>query len=226
MAPVRRAWRVLPVLAFAPYLAGMASHTETAPVVAARPTPAVVVPHTMHAVPVRLVRVTRPAAVSIEPVHRSRRPVTPAGTKTPVARGRTGPTQWAALNSAIYRIPDPRARGVRWVVTTSHGHWGTADWDRDIIYVSPAVPERYLYSVAVHEWSHLLSVFAYNGDVSAAVNAMNAHFGGAGQSGLDGAENAADCMALEQGATWTGYTSCTNAAWRRLADRLVKGNRL
>ena len=42
-----------------------------------------------------------------------------------------------------------------------------------------------------------------------------------GQSGEYGLEIEADCMARVQGATWTNYTSCSNAAWRSYATKLV-----
>jgi hypothetical protein len=115
---------------------------------------------------------------------------------------------------------------VHWKVNRTYDYWGTADWYRSTIYISPTVPAPYLYSVAVHEWSHELAVLDYGGDVNASVAALNHRFGGAGRSGLNGAENAADCMALLQGATWTHYTSCSNPTWRRLAARLVAGHRL
>jgi hypothetical protein len=135
----------------------------------------------------------------------------------------TGPTGWAALDTAIARIPSYRPGGARWVISGRYGHWGTADWYRDTLYVSPTVPTGYLYDVAVHEWSHELSVLDYDADVSAAVSAMNRYFGG---SGLVGAERAADCMAILQGATWTHYTSCTSAQWRAGAAVLLRGGRV
>ena len=109
------------------------------------------------------------------------------------------------------------------MVSTAYDFWGTADWYHDVLYVNPDVPRSKLYDVAVHEWSHELSVLDYAGDVSAAVRAMNAWFGG---SGLTGAERAADCMSILQGATWTHYTACTDAHWRAGAARLVSGRRL
>ncbi|HMC72602.1 MAG TPA: hypothetical protein VKJ07_25840, partial [Mycobacteriales bacterium] len=122
----------------------------------------------------------------------------------------SGPTGWSALNAAISRIPTYRSGAARWVVSTKYDFWGTADWYHDVLYVDPSVPTDKLYDVAVHEWSHELSVLDYNGDVDAATRAMNAWFGG---SDLTGAERAADCMAILQGATWTHYTTCTNTKW-------------
>jgi hypothetical protein len=111
-------------------------------------------------------------------------------------------------------------------VSNRYGHWGTADWYRHIIYVSRSTPTSLLYSVAVHEWSHLMQVADYGDDVNAAVNAINERFGGGGSTGLRGIENAADCMAIEQGATWTMYTTCHDSRWRSLARRLLDGHRI
>ena len=36
-------------------------------------------------------------------------------------------------------------------MSSRYGHWGTADWYHDTLYISPSVPLRYLYDVAVHE---------------------------------------------------------------------------
>ena len=149
-------------------------------------------------------------------------PPRPAATR----RSTTGPTGWAALNDAISRIPSYRPGSVRWVVQAKNGHEGATDWYDHVIYVSPDVPQSRLYSVAVHEWSHMLSVLAYGGDVDAALAAMNARFGGGGPRGVTGAENAADCMARLQGASWTHYTACSSADWRAGAQRLVAGRRL
>jgi hypothetical protein len=135
----------------------------------------------------------------------------------------SSPTGWAALDAAIARIPTYRGGAAMWVVSNKYGYWGTADWYHDVLYVAPGVPTDRLYDVAVHEWSHELSVLDYAGDVDAAVRAMNATFGG---SGLEGAERAADCMAVLQGATWTHYTSCADATWRHAAAKLVAGDRL
>jgi len=125
--------------------------------------------------------------------------------------------------TAVARIPSYRAGTVRWVVSRAYAFWGTADWYNAVLYVSPDVPRSKLYDVAVHEWSHELSVLDYSGDVNAATAAMNAWFGG---SGLTGPERAADCMSILQGATWTHYTTCTDAHWRAGARLLVAGKPL
>ena len=127
------------------------------------------------------------------------------------------------LDSAIARIPSYRPRSARWVVSSRYGHWGTADWYHDTLYIEPTVPSAYLYDVAVHEWSHELSVLDYNGNVAVAVAAMNHYFGG---TGLIGAERAADCMAILQRATWTHYTTCTSTHWRAGAATLLRGHEL
>lgn len=134
----------------------------------------------------------------------------------------SGPTDWPELNAAIARIPTYRKGDARWVIQ-SGSHWGTADWYTQVIYVTRSIPVADLYSVAAHEWSHLLSVRDYDDDVNAAVAAMRKYFGG---SGLLGAERAADCMAILQGATWTAYTSCTDSTWRAGARRLLNGKKL
>jgi hypothetical protein len=132
-------------------------------------------------------------------------------------------TGWTALDRAIAQIPTYRTGDARWVVSSAYDFWGTADWYRDVLYVNPDVPTSRLYDVAVHEWSHELSVLDYGGRVHRAKQAMNAWFGG---SGLVGAERAADCMAILQGAVWTHYTQCRSTRWRHGARRLVNGKRL
>ena len=133
------------------------------------------------------------------------------------------PTSWPALNAAIARIPTYHAGAATWVVSSAYDYWGTADWYHDVLYVAPTVPGNRLYDVAAHEWSHELSVLDYGGNVAKAKRAMNAYFGG---SHLVGAERAADCMAILQGATWTHYTTCRSLHWRAGARRLVHGHKL
>lgn len=135
----------------------------------------------------------------------------------------TGPTDWLALNQAIGRIPTYDRSAVTWVVSRDYDFWGTADWYNAVLYVNPDVPRDRLYDVAVHEWSHELSVRDYDGDVRRAKRAMNRFFGG---HHLVGAERAADCMAILQGAVWTHYTQCRDRHWRHGARRLVDGRRL
>ncbi|MFL6238438.1 MAG: hypothetical protein ACJ735_02940 [Actinomycetes bacterium] len=134
----------------------------------------------------------------------------------------SGPTSWPALNVAIARIPTYRSGEAEWVVKNT-GWWGTADWGLGVIYISPTVPVSKLYDVAVHEWSHLLTVRDYGGNVQLATQATAAYFGG---TGLNGAEDAADCMAIVQGADWTHYTRCASSHWRDGARLLVEGRTL
>ena len=137
---------------------------------------------------------------------------------------RTGTRQQPhTLAAAVARIPGNQAEGARWVARAYRGHWGATDWYRNTIYISPRTPPSRLYSVVAHEWSHLVQVRAYGGNVAAAVRAMTERFGG---TGLTGAERAADCMALLQGATWTKYTACADPDWRRSAAVLLQGRRL
>lgn len=132
------------------------------------------------------------------------------------------PTAWAALNQAIVRIPSYRPWVVQWVVMGLNG-WGLADLSRYIIYISPDVPLNRLYDVAVHEWSHILSVVDYQGALNVALVAMNNYYQ---TTGMYGSEIAADCMAILQGAQWTHYTPCTYQPWRSAARRLVAGTRI
>jgi len=168
----------------------------------------------------------KPKAAKAAPKPTRRLPAPARATKprpatTPVRA--PAPTFQQALDAAVARIPTYRPGSARWVVSRAYDFWGTADWYHDVLYVSPDVPLSKLYDVAVHEWSHELSVLDYAGDVAAATAAMNAWFGG---TGLTGPERAADCMAVLQGAHWTHYTTCTNAAWRAGAAKLIAGQRL
>jgi hypothetical protein len=135
----------------------------------------------------------------------------------------TSLTPQQRMMRAVDRLPGYRTGEARWVISSDWGHWGVADLANAIGYISPTVPADRMYDVVAHEWSHMLSVKAYGGDVTTALAAMNRYFGG---SDLMGAERAADCMARLLGATWTHYTSCTNAAWRDGARRLLARQRL
>lgn len=159
------------------------------------------------------------ASAHRSPAHRS--PVRRTAARRAVHRPAL--TFTAALMKQVARIPTYHPGQARWVVSRAYDFWGTADWYHDVLYVSPDVPRNRLYDVAVHEWSHELSVLDYAGDVDTATAAMNAWFGG---KGLVGAERAADCMAILQGATWTHYTTCTNSLWRQGAAKLVAGKPL
>lgn len=124
------------------------------------------------------------------------------------------------LDRAVARIPGYRAGDARWVLHAKDGYWGTADWYRNTIYISPQVPARKLFDVVVHEWAHLLTVRAYANDPGLAKAETNRFFGG---TGLVGAERAADCLARLLGARWTHYTSCPHASWQAGAARLRQG---
>jgi hypothetical protein len=124
---------------------------------------------------------------------------------------------------AVARIPGYHTGDAVWAISSDWGHWGVADLYGGVAYISPTVPADRMYDVVAHEWSHLLMVKAYGGDVMAAIHAANSYFGG---SDLTGSERAADCMARELGATWTHYTSCSDSHWRAGARRLLNRQRL
>ena len=128
------------------------------------------------------------------------------------------------LERAINRIPGYSShRPAHWVSTSRYGHYGATDLATNNIYINPRVPSSRLDSVLRHEWSHILSVRAYGGSYGAMMAATNRTFGG---SGMTGAERAADCMAIELGATWTHYTPCSDAHWRAGARTLLSRQRL
>jgi hypothetical protein len=134
------------------------------------------------------------------------------------------PTGWRSLNDAIYRIPHYRSGVVAsWTVTARYGHWGMEFPDSGRIYISPKVPHDKLYYVVAHEYAHARAYYNWGRDYRAADAAMNRWFGG----GIYRArEVAADCMAIVQGATWTGYSQCKSARWRAGAKTLLAGRRL
>jgi hypothetical protein len=124
---------------------------------------------------------------------------------------------------AVARIPGYHTGEAVWAITPGLGSWGLAEMGGGVAYISPTVPSNRMYDVVAHEWSHLLTAKVYGNDISTALAAMNAYFGG---SGLTGAERAADCMARELGATWTHYTPCSNSTWRAGAHRLLSRQKL
>jgi hypothetical protein len=156
-------------------------------------------------------------AAAKAPAAKAPAPKAPAPRKPVTA---SGPTDWAALNAAIARIPGYRQGTIQWSVTSRYGHYGTTDLATSHIYIAPYVDTSLLDSVARHEYAHVLSVRAYGGDWRAAKSAMNTAFGG---SGMTGAERAADCMAKAMGATWLHHTSCSSTSWQELASRLLSG---
>jgi hypothetical protein len=146
-------------------------------------------------------------------------PPSPAPTTTP----HTSTSFHDRLMSAVSRIPGYHAGEADWIVKPDLGSWGLAAMGGGTVYISPDVPADKLYDVVAHEWSHVLTVKVYGGDLMSALDAVNGYFGG---SDLVGAERAADCMARVLGATWTHYTSCTDSHWRDGARRLVSRQRL
>ena len=142
--------------------------------------------------------------------------------RTPAAVPSTTTPQ-QRLAAAVARIPRYRAGEATWVLTDQYGSWGTADWYTARVYVSPSVPANRIFDVVTHEWSHLLTVQVYGGNVDAAVTAMNRWFGG---SNLDGAERAADCMARQLGAAWTHYSNCQDPHWQQGAQILLARRQL
>jgi hypothetical protein len=185
--------------------------TPARPVVVAPPAKKVVTPR-----PKRVTRVRKAAASTpSKPVVRK-----PVVSHPVVKKAPQPPLTFAArLAAAVARIPGYKPGSATWEVTSKYGNWGAADWKYRIIYISPTIPTDRIYDVAVHEWSHILSLMPYASNTEAKA-AMNRVFGG---SGLTGAERAADCMALRLGATWTNYTDCTNAAWKAAAAKLIAG---
>jgi hypothetical protein len=136
-------------------------------------------------------------------------------------------TTTRSLRAAVARIPGYWAhRPARWVVSTRYPHWGVTNWYDNTVYISPSVPASYLDAVVRHEWSHIIQARDYHLDIPLAVNALNRAFGGPGNSGIRGAEYAADCMAIQLGARWTYYTDCGRPAWRSAAARLLGGHEL
>jgi hypothetical protein len=164
--------------------------------------------------PKPLPKVVRPAAAPPKPVKRQavvHRPARPRAVRPSTT-----------LREAVARIPGYRAhRPTRWVLTGRYGHYGATDLASGAVFISPSVPARRLDSVVRHEWAHVLQIRVY-GSAAATIAGLNAAFGG---SGMTGVERAADCMALQLGATWTNYTSCSSPAWQRGAARLLAGRR-
>lgn len=216
-APAHRTALTRPAAATAPAVVVAAPVTR---VVAVQP-PAAAATIRRAAAPARRVTV-RPRTA--RPVAAARRAATVRRTAHVVRRAAAAPlSPQQRMMQAVGRIPGSQAETAHWVLSSSYGHWGTADWYNNTVYVSPSVPSARMYDVVVHEWSHLLSVRDYAGNVDAATAAMNGWFGG---SDLVGAERAADCMALQLGASWTHYTSCNDAHWRAGAARLVAGQQV
>lgn len=148
-------------------------------------------------------------------------------TSVPLPTASPPATGWPALDAAVERIPGYRgAAPTTWRLGDRYGHAGSTLLPAEAVWISPSVPTTQLDSVVRHEWSHVLQSRTYGGDTAAMVAALDAAFGGTGARGVDGVENAADCMALELGATWTHYTPCRDPRWRAAAATLLAGHRL
>ena len=139
----------------------------------------------------------------------------------PVPATPAGPTYWPALNAAISRIPNLQPSIVHWVVE-DRGDWADTDLSTGTVYVAPRAPVNLLFSIVAHEYGHVLQGRIYGG-LDAAVAGLQPFYGYVGELAI---ERAADCMALLEGATWTNYTTCQNAAWRQDAAILLSGRRL
>ena len=203
--------------------AGLASFEPTPSAAAPIGTLRQAAPAVVHLVSSRPVRKPAPAARRAAPVRHRRHHAVVRRTRHVVSAPRHAVSYAERVREAVDRIPGYRTGDAVWTITPSYGHWGVADLFAGVVYLSPTVPSDRLYDVVAHEWSHLLSVKAYGGDVNGALSAMNTYFGG---SNLVGAERAADCMARLLGATWTHYTPCNDAHWRAGARRLVAHERL
>ena len=135
----------------------------------------------------------------------------------------TGPTSWLSLDAVIASLPKTLSAPIVWTAPASASHWGTTSFEKRSIEISQTVPLDKLYSVAVHEWSHMKSTDVWAGDVPTAFDRLRAVFGG---TSSDGVEISADCMARVLGATWTNYTACDNQAWRAAAAKVLNGERV
>jgi hypothetical protein len=179
----------------------------------------------VHVVPAKAV--AKPAKPAAKPKPRVRKRVVHHAPPRPRTvrhhRPTTSLTPTERLMRAVDRIPGYHTGDAVWAISSDWGHWGVADLYGGVAYISPTVPADRMYDVVAHEWSHLLMVKAYGGDVMSALSAANSYFGG---SDLMGAERAADCMARLLGATWTHYTSCSDSHWRAGARRLLDRQRL
>jgi len=120
----------------------------------------------------------------------------------------------------VRRIPLYRPELVHWRIYPGLANYGVTNLVTHTVYLSPRIPRRLIYSVVAHEWGHVISTYAYNGDLSAAGRAFQHWYGGSMETAF---ERAADCVAVQLGATWTHYTSCTDSHWRYGARYLAVG---
>ena len=184
-----------------------------------------------------------PAAVREELIPRPAAPLpvpvptaTALATRRPVAAPRPRPRaatrtrQHAPISFAqdlrrqVARLPWYQQGLAQWVVQPGLGNYAVTNRTTGTVYVSPRVPRRRLYSVVAHEWGHVISDHAYDGDLRTGDAAMLRWFGGG--STAVAIERAADCIARILGASWTHYTSCTDGHWRLGARYLAAGWKL
>jgi hypothetical protein len=206
------------------------SHVAHHEAAVAAPAPHALTHAARAAAVVKRVPVQRPRP-TVRPAQRAtsqsfNRPTTPrlvAPRPAPLPPAPAGPTSWPALNRAIAELPTLRPGVAIWHVGSEYGHWGATDLASGNITIEPSVPQNYLYSVVAHEWSLALTSHDYGYDTNRSLGALDPYYG---QSGVYGAEYAADCMAILQGAWWTNFTSCDNSKWRAGAERLMHGETL
>ncbi len=76
-------------------------------------------------------------------------PLRPRALAAPATGAVSTPRQ--RLDAAIARIPGYQEGDATWILQADDGHWGTADWYRNIIWFSPSVPAKRTYDVAIHD---------------------------------------------------------------------------
>jgi hypothetical protein len=124
----------------------------------------------------------------------------------------------------VARIPLYRPGIARWEIVPDLAVYGVTRLRTRTVYLSPRIPRKLLYSVVAHEWGHVISTYAYGGDLRVSQLAFKDWFGG-GSMGT-ATERAADCIAVLLGATWTHYTACHDEHWRLGALYLANGMQL
>lgn len=192
--------------------AAPATPTRSAPTPVTQPAPVAGSPGTVAA---RLAPRPAPAPTSTpQPAPRRRRAATPREPQ---------PAFEQEVRRQVRRIPLYRPGVARWLVVEDLAAYGITSLRTSTVYLSPRIPRRLLYSVVAHEWGHVISTRAYNGDLVASQRAFKRWFGGSTRTAL---ERVADCIALVLGATWTYYTSCADQRWRHGARSLAAGRPL
>jgi hypothetical protein len=128
------------------------------------------------------------------------------------------------LERQVARIPLYQPGIARWEVVPDLAVYGVTRLRTRTVYLSPRIPRTLLYSVVAHEWGHVISTYAYGGDLRVSQQAFKAWFGGGSMS--TATERAADCIAVLLGATWTHYTACRDEHRRLGALYLANGMQL